>query len=272
MEQIITPKPKSYFLDFRQLWINRELLYFLILRDISVRYKQTLAGFSWLILQPILTVLIFTFIFGQITKIAVSNIPYPIFVFSGLIFWNLFSRSIITASESIVSNQNLVKKIAFPRIILPLSSMGVHLVDFVFSFLIFLLLMLLFGYRPNFAGFLVLPLVLFLALISSFGIGCFFASINVKYRDIRLLLPFLVQLLFFLTPVIYPLTSINKKYQLLLLLNPIAGAVETFKGLLFKEGNFNYQVLLSSLLISFVIFMVGVFKFNKEERFFADIV
>lgn len=272
MEQIITPKPQSYFLDFKKLWAKRELLYFLVLRDISVRYKQTLAGFFWLLIQPILTVLIFTFVFGQITKIAVSNIPYPVFVFSGLIFWNLFSRSIITSSESIVANQNLVKKIAFPRIILPLSSIGVHIIDFIFSFLIFLLLMLVFGYKPNLIGFLILPLVLFLTLISSFGIGCFFASINVKYRDIRLLLPFLVQLLFFLTPVIYPLASINKKYQLLLLLNPVAGAVETFKGLIFKTGDLDYQVLLSSLLISFALFIIGIYKFKNQERFFADIV
>lgn len=272
MEQIITPKPKSYFLDFREIWRNRELLYFLTLRDISVRYKQTFAGFFWLLLQPILTVLIFTFIFGQITKIAVSDVSYPVFVFSGLVFWNLFSRSIITSSESIVANQNLVKKVAFPRIILPLSSIGVHIVDFFFSFLIFIILLIIFKTKISLLGILVLPFILLLTFFSSFGIGCFFASINVKYRDIRLLLPFLIQLLFFLTPVIYPLESIDKKYQLLLLLNPVAGSIETFKVLLFKTGNIDYKVIFSSILISFILLFFGIYKFKIQERFFADSV
>lgn len=271
MEKVITSKPSS-LINFTDIWKYRELLYFLILRDISVRYKQTLAGFFWLLIQPILTVLIFTFVFGQITKIAVSGVPYPVFVFSGLLFWNLFSRSIITASESIVSNQNLVKKIAFPRIILPLASIGVHIVDFFFSFIIFIFLLIIFRYQPNPVGLLTIPLVLLISLISAVGLGCFFASINVKYRDVRLLLPFLIQLLFFLTPVIYPLKSIDQKYQLILLLNPLAGIIEFYKSLLFKSDTLDIKVLLSSIILAVFIFLIGVYKFQRSEKSFADIV
>lgn len=271
MEKRITSESSS-FINFQDLIRHRELLYFLILRDVNVRYKQTIAGISWTLLQPILTVLVFTFLFGQITNISSSKIPYPIFVFSGLIFWNLFSRSIITSSESIVANQNLVKKIAFPRIILPLASIGVHLVDFLFSFIIFLILIFIFHYQPSVWGFVILPFILIITLISSIGLGCFFASINVKYRDIRLLLPFLIQLLFFLTPIIYPLRSISSNYRILLLLNPFAGIVETFKGVFFKTQSIDIKVILFSIALSIIIFFIGINKFQRSEKYFADIV
>lgn len=272
MEKIITSRSSSLLSGLKETWKNRELLYYLSLRDIKVRYKQTIAGFVWLLLQPILTVLVFTFLFGQITNISSSNIPYPIFVFSGLIFWNLFSRSIITASESIVANQNLVKKVAFPRIILPLASIGVHLVDFFFSFIIFLILIFIFRYQPSILGFAILPFILLITLILSIGIGCFFASINVKYRDVRLLLPFLIQLLFFLTPIIYPLRSISSNYRILLLLNPFAGIVETFKGVFFKTQSIDIKVIFFSSALSIIIFFIGINKFQRSEKYFADIV
>lgn len=271
MEKVITSNPSS-FINFIDIWKYRELLYFLVLRDVSIRYKQTIAGFSWTLIQPVLTVIIFTFLFGQITNVSQSSIPYPIFVFSGLLFWNLFSRSIITASESIISNQNLVKKIAFPRIILPLASIGVHIIDFFSSLIIFIFLLFIFHYQPNITGLLIIPLALVITLISAIGLGCFFASINVKYRDVRLLLPFLIQLLFFLTPVIYPLSSIDKKYQIILLLNPLAGIIEIFKSLLFGTGSLDGLVLLSSVSISFLVFAIGIYQFQHSERYFADIV
>lgn len=271
MEKIITAKPSS-FINLKEIWRYRELILFLVLRDISVRYKQTLAGFSWTLIQPVLTVIIYTFLFGQITNISNSNIPYPIFIFSGLLFWNLFSRSIVTASESIVSNQNLVKKIVFPRIILPLASIGVHIVDFFSSFVIFVFLLFIFRYQPNPLGLLTIPLVLLISLMSAIGLGCFFASVNVKYRDVRLLLPFLIQLLFFLTPVIYPLGVIDKKYQVILLLNPLAGVIETYKRILFNTGVIDFYVLFSSIILSLLLFIIGVSIFQKSERFFADIV
>lgn len=254
------------------IWKYRELLYFLILRDISVRYKQTLAGFSWTLIQPVLMVIIFTFLFGQITNIPHSNTPYPVFIFSGLLFWNLFSRSIVTVSESIVSNQNLIKKVAFPRIILPFASIGVHVVDFFASFIIFVFLLFIFRYQPNPLGLLIVPLVLLTSLTSAIGLGCFFASVNVKYRDVRLLLPFLIQLLFFLTPVIYPLDIIDKKYQVILLLNPLAGVIETFKSILFNTGVINLYVVFSSITLSLFLFIIGVYIFQKSQPYFADIV
>ncbi|MBU2540195.1 ABC transporter permease [Patescibacteria group bacterium] len=271
VEIIIKPNKGFFNLDLKEIWHFRELFYFLSWRDVKVRYKQTLIGIAWAVLQPFLTMIIFSIFFGKLAGISSGEIPYPIFVYSGLLFWNYFANSLLTASNSLIAEQNVIQKVHFPRIIIPLASTFVFLLDFVFSFIVFVGLMFYYHFFPTLTGLLLIIPSLLITFFGISGLSLVFSAINVKYRDVRYALPFFIQLLLFLTPVIYPV-SILGKYQWLLYLNPISGVIETIRTGLLGVGTINWFAFGFSALISIVLFFLGILYFKKSERFFADII
>ena len=270
-ESIIVP-PRKLSLNLGELWQYRELFYFFTWRDIKVKYKQTLLGVFWAILQPLFMMLLFTFFFGRALKIETQGLPYPVFVFSGLVIWNLFSTGIINAGNSMVTNSNIIKKIYFPRLIIPISSILSSLIDFFFAFVILIVMLISFGQPVNFLyAILFWPLGILLACIGTFGLGSWLAALNIKYRDFRYVIPFLVQALLFLTPVIYPITVVQSSWmQTLLALNPMYSAVEIFRAPL-VGGLPNPGLALISIGSSIVLFFIGLLYFKNTEMYFADL-
>lgn len=258
-------------MDLKELWRFRELFYFLAMRDIKIRYKQTSIGVVWAVLQPFLTMIIFSVFFGRVAGISGGKIPYPIFVYSGLLFWNYFSSSLSTASNSLVAEQNIIQKVYFPKIIIPLASTLVFLLDFVFAFIVFIGLMFYYHFSPTLVGILVIVPALAVTFLSFSGLGLIFSSVNVKYRDVRYALPFFIQLLVFLTPVIYP-SSILGRHQWLLYLNPMSGVIETMRAGLLGVGAINWFIFGTSALLSILLFALGLFYFKRSESFFADVI
>ena len=272
MEISIKPKKGLASIDFRELWRYRELFYFLSLRDIKLRYKQTILGIGWAVLQPFLTMAVFSVFFGNIARVPSDNIPYPIFSFAGLLFWAMFSNSLSNASQSLVSSVNIIQKVYLPRIILPISSIIVTLIDFFFSFLIFLVIIAYYHFLPHFLGlFALLPLMM-VTVVAASGLGLFLSALNVKYRDVRYALPFFIQLLLFVTPIIYPVSIVPKSYQWILALNPMTGVIETFKAVFLLNAPINWTMLGMSAISSIIFFMFGVWYFTKTEAYFADII
>lgn len=267
----IKPSKGLLNLDLKELWQFRELFYSLAKRDIKVRYKQTAIGIVWAILQPFLTMVIFSIFFGKVAGISGGGIPYPIFAYSGLLFWNYFSNSLSSASNSLVAEQGIIQKVYFPRIIIPLASSLVFLLDFLFAFTILIGLMFYYHFFPTVAGILLIIPSLIIVFFSFSGLGLIFSSLNVKYRDIRYALPFFVQLLIFLTPVIYP-ASILGTHKWLLYINPMSGVIETMRAGLLGVGIINWPIFGFSALLSILLFIFGVFYFKRSERFFADII
>lgn len=271
MVLVIKPKRTFSWADLNELWQHKELLYFFTWRDLKIRYKQTIVGVTWAVFQPLSTMIIFTVLFGTFAKIPSDNIPYPVFVFTGLLFWQLFSASLLQASNSLVSNQNLLTKVYFPRILLPISSLFSNLVDFAIASVILVGLMVWYGFIPHLWGLLILPLLLAITSIFAVGLGLFLAALNVKYRDVKYALPFFVQLLMFLTPVIYP-PSILGGYSWILALNPMTGVIKAARAALFGLQPINWIVLLFSALAALIFFAIGLVYFKKTERFFADLI
>lgn len=270
MIKTISPQPPNYTL--KSLWIYRELFYFLIWRDIKVRYKQTVMGVLWVILQPFITMIVFTFVFGTIAKISTGDIPYPIFVYTGLIFWNLFAKSLIASSQSIIANRSLVKSISFPKIILPLASVIAQLVDFLAAFLVLLILMGFFSIIPNSTGFIVVPVAIFIILLFSSGLGSILSSLNVVYRDIGFLIPYALQIFLFLTPVVYPTDLVGERYRLIITINPLASLIETVRSSFLSTGDIPLYPFLSSIVLGLMVFFVGIIYFRKKEGMVADIL
>jgi len=272
MRIIIKAKRGLANLDFKEIWRYRELFYFLAWRDIKLRYKQTVFGIGWAILQPFVTMVVFTVIFGRLAKVPSDNIPYPIFVYAGLLLWNIFSASLNNASQSLVSSANIIQKVYLPRIILPAASIVVSLIDFVFATLVFGGIMVYYHFMPNFEGLILLPLLILITIFVSLGLGCFFAAFNVKYRDVRYALPFFIQLLIFVTPVIYPASIVPTAYRWILALNPMTGVIETFKAGIFGTVPIDWMTLGISAGVSIVFLILGLSYFLKTEKTFADIL
>lgn len=270
MEITIKPK-KSINIDFKELWSFRELFFALVWRDIKVRYKQTAIGVLWAMIQPFIMMVVFSVFFGRIAGIKSGGIPYPIFAFTGLLFWNFFSSSLSEASNSMVGNQAIIQKIYFPRIILPVSGIIVFLVDFVFASIILVGLAIYYGFHPTVIGLVLVVPSLLIAFLTSLGLGLALASINIKYRDVRYVLPFFIQLLLFVTPVIYP-STILKQYTWLWFLNPMAGVIDTMRAGLLGTGAINWQFFGSSFAISIFLLIAGLIIFNRTEKYFADLV
>lgn len=270
MKIVIKPK-KTMRIDFKELWTFRELCYAFTWRDIKVRYKQTIIGIMWAVVQPLVIMIVFSIFFGRIAGIQTNGIPYPIFAFVGLLFWNFFSNSLLSASDSLVSNKQMVQKVYFPRILLPISGTFVFLIDFLVASVILAGLMAYYKFTPTILGLvLVIPSIL-ITFVTSMGLGLAFASINVKYRDVRYALPFFVQLLLFITPVIYP-ASVLKQYSWLWFLNPMAGVINTMRTGLLGTGPINWAFFGASAAISIPIFLIGFYIFNRTEKYFADLI
>lgn len=266
-------KPQGKFtLGLSELWQYRELFYFFTWRDIKVRYKQATLGILWAALQPLSMMVIFTLIFSRGLKVSSDGLPYPIFAFSGLMVWNIFSNGLLNAASSMVSNSNIIKKIYFPRLIIPLSSILTALFDFMFAFGIFILL--LFYYHPSFSMCKLLiftPLSILLTVITTFGLGTLLASLNIKYRDFQYALPFIIQFLLFLNPILYSTKAFeNLMIQRIMQFNPIAGAIDLIRSV-FTEGVTNWSIVGGQFIVSLLLLMLGVYFFRKTETYFADL-
>jgi lipopolysaccharide transport system permease protein len=268
---IIRPKKTFSFADFKELWRYRELLYFFVWRDLKVRYKQTAVGVAWAIFQPFMAMVVFSVFFGGLAHMPSDGVPYPIFVYTGLLFWQFFSSSLGDVGGSLISNQSIVTKVYFPRLILPLAVIATHLVDFFVASTVLVGLMFYYGYFPHLAGLLVLPLLLFITFLAALGGGLFLASINVKYRDVRYILPYFLQMLLFVTPVIYP-SSIAGKYAWILAINPMTGVIKAARAAVLGTEPINWFLLGLSLAAVCILLIIGVVLFKKMERYFADLI
>jgi len=267
---IIKP-PSSVSLQLDELWQHRELLYFFAWRDIKVKYKQTFLGILWALLQPLALLFIFIWIFSRSSFAqALTGIDYPVFVLSGLVLWNLFNTAVTHASESMITNASIIKKIYFPRLIIPLSALCSAGVDFVIALLLFLVFSFIKGSTPALNALVFFPAGILLCLLSAFGFGTLLGALNVKYRDFRYALPFMIQLMFFATQVIYPASYITTPWQKTILsLNPVNAAIELFRFPI--SGTMNVQLVLTGAASAILIAVAGLYYFKKTESFFADI-
>lgn len=268
---VIRPKKLFHLSDLRELWLYRELLYFFSWRDLKVRYKQTMIGVLWAVIQPFVAMVIFSFFFGNLAKIPSDNVPYPIFVYTGLLFWQFFSDALGDVSNSLVGNQAIITKVYFPRLILPVASVLTKLVDFAIAAVILAGMMIYYHITPTLMSLLVVPILLVITFMAATGLGLFLAAINVKYRDVRYVLPYFIQLLIFVTPVIYP-ASIAGSYSKILAVNPMMGVIQNARAVLLNTAPVNWELIGVSLLGCAVLLLIGIYVFKKVERYFADIV
>jgi lipopolysaccharide transport system permease protein len=272
---VIQPSRGLAALGLRDVWAYRELLYFLAWRDVKVRYKQTVLGVLWVVLQPLVSMIIFTVLFGILLRVDSGNVPYPVFAFAGLLPWNYFSQALTRSSTSVVNSSHLITKIYFPRLVIPLSGVLSSLVDFAIAFGALILLMIVYGIVPT-AGLLLLPVLIGLAMVTALGFGLWLSALNVRYRDVGYLLPFLIQIWMYVTPVVYGSNLIPERFRFLLSLNPMTGVVEGFRWALLGPaavGDYLSAPLLGiSIGISLVVLVSGAFFFRSTERTFADIV
>lgn len=271
MEYEIKPKEKlSLGLD--ELWQYRELFYFFTWRDVKVKYKQTFLGFAWAVLQPLFMAFIFTLFLGDVITSKVElPLPYPVFVLSGMILWNVFSNGLSNAANSMVINANIIKKIYFPRLIIPMSAILVALFDFLMAFIVFIPFLIFYNTFFQLKAIIFIPLALFITILASFGIGTFLSALNIKYRDFRYVIPFLIQALLFITPVIYPsnITS-NIFIKWIVKINPMTSAIEAFRASFIKEYALTEDFYIS-LFVALLLFFVGLYYFRKTEHYFADL-
>lgn len=266
-------KPRNKLsINLKELWEFRELFYFFTWRDIKIKYKQTFLGALWVILQPVLMMLIFTVFFGSMLKVPTDqNVPYPIFVFSGLMLWNVFSNGLINAANSMVTNAHIIKKIYFPRIIIPFSAIFVPLFDFLMALAVFAGMMVYFQFPVSWQLFIYIPVGVLLTAMSTFGLGAILASLNIKYRDFKYIVPYVVQVLFFLTPVLYSISIAKEVWvQQLISLNPLTGAIHLVRSSITGAAP-DLMLMLKCVLISFSLFFFGLFYFQKTEYYFADL-
>jgi lipopolysaccharide transport system permease protein len=266
-------------IDLKEIWHFRELIYFLIWRDVKVRYKQTALGAAWAIIQPFLTMVVFTIFFGKLAKVPSDNVPYPIFSYTGLLPWGLFVKALSDAGHSLVSHRAMITKIYFPRLVIPFASVLSGVVDFGLAFIVLIGIMIYYQYAPGSTYqisitpmILTLPLFLILALITALGVGLWLSALNVIYRDINYIIPFLTQFWLFITPIAYPSSMIPKKWQLLYAINPMTGVVEGFRWALLGTKTAPGPMLAVSTTIALVILVTGLFYFQRMERTFADTV
>jgi lipopolysaccharide transport system permease protein len=273
---IIEPTQGWAGLKLKDIWEYRELLYFLIWREVKIRYKQTLLGAAWAVLQPLATMVVFTIFFGKLAQIGSDGLPYPIFSYAGLLPWTFFAEAVAKSSGVLVGSSNLLTKVYFPRLILPLSAVLSGIVDFAIAFVILIGMMVYYGFWPS-AAVLYLPLLLLLACASALGIGMWLAALNVKYRDVRYVVPFVVQIWLFVTPVIYPASKATSKLAQMGLpiwlygLNPMVGVVEGFRWALLRSGHPG-PLIATSTVMTFLLLLGGGFYFRRMERTFADVV
>jgi len=268
---LIEPSTGWVAIKLSELWAYRELLYFLIWRDVKVRYKQTVLGASWAIIQPLFTMLVFSLFFGKLAKMPSDGIPYPIFSFTALVPWTFFAQGLGQTTGSIVGSANLITKVYFPRLVIPLASVLSGLVDFMIAFSVLILMMLYYGIVPT-VNTLWLPLFLLLALITSLGVGLWLSVLNVEYRDVRYVLPFVIQFWMFATPIVYPSSLLSEPWRTIYGLNPMVGVVEGFRWALLGANTAPGPTIAVSAVAACGILAGGAFYFRRMEKKFADLV
>jgi lipopolysaccharide transport system permease protein len=268
---LIQPRKGLFQLDLKAVWKYRELLYFLVWRDVLVRYKQTAIGASWAILQPLITMAIFTLIFNNMVKVPSDGHPYPVFAFAALLPWNYFSQALQRSGGSLVGSSNLITKIYFPRLLIPLAASASPVVDLFFSFLLLLALMLWYGIVPT-PALLALPLFVAMSLLSALAVGLWLTTLHVKYRDVGHIIPFLIQIWMYASPVAYPVSIVPEKWRLLYSLNPMAGVIEGFRWSILGTPRPDWPVMAVSLLVVLVLLASGLVYFKRMEQTFADII
>jgi len=268
---LIQPRHGWLKFDLAALYRYRELLYFLTWRDVIVRYKQAAVGVAWAVLQPLLTMVVFTVIFGRFAKMPSDNLPYPIFAFTALLPWNYFAQAIARSGTSLVSNANLVSKVYFPRLVIPISGAIAPLVDFAISFVILLGMMAWYRIAPTW-GVLMLPVFTLLAVVTAVAVSLYLAALNVKYRDVGHTIPFLVQFWMYASPVVYSVSIIPEKWRLLYSLNPMVGVIEGFRWALLGKEQPDFAVMAMSAVIVTILLVGGLVYFKRTERIFADII
>jgi lipopolysaccharide transport system permease protein len=266
---LIRPREGWIGIDWRELWEYRELLYVLILRDVTVRYKQTVLGVAWAVLQPVFSMLIFTVIFGRFAHMPSQGQPYPVFVYAGLLPWMFFSNAVTTSSQSLVNQQSLLTKVYLPRLFVPAASIGSGLVDMAISCIVFAGLLVFYRIVPAWSV-LAVPLLIVLTVVAALGVGLLLSALTVSYRDFRYVVPFMVQVWLYLSPVIYPVGIVPERWHWLLAINPMVGIIDGFRAALFGSP-WNETTLVSSSLSAVLLLVFGLFYFRKTERRFADV-
>jgi lipopolysaccharide transport system permease protein len=268
---VIEPKKGWVPIDLKEIWNYSEVLYFLAKKDIKVRYKQTVLGGLWAIIQPVCTMVVFTLFFGRLAKIPSDGIPYPIFVYAGLLPWTYFANTLAASGNSLVGSSHLITKIYFPRLIIPAASSLAGLLDFFIAMLILGALMIYYHFVPS-IGILLFPVLVGLTFLCAMGVGLWLSALNVQYRDIRYVIPFLIQIWMFVSPVIYPVSMVKGKYQWLLALNPMCGVIKAYRASLLGHIPIDWFLLGLSTATIFVILVSGLFYFRRMEKHFADVV
>jgi len=268
---VISPSKGLLSLNLKEVWTYRELMGILAWRDVSIRYKQSIVGIGWAIIQPIMTMIIFTIVFGKFAKLPSDGLPYPIFSYCALLPWNYFARSLGDSSDSLVGSSHLITKVYFPRLVLPLSRVFAGLVDFSIGFVILIGLMFWYGIFPT-AGLLLLPLFLLIAMIAALAGGLWLTALNVKYRDVKFVVPFVIQFLMYASPVAYSSSIVPERWQWVYGLNPMVGVIEGFRWALLGRAVPNLSLLVVPLVIIFIILVSGLYYFKTMEKTFADIV
>jgi lipopolysaccharide transport system permease protein len=269
--QIIRPRRGWWDIDLREIWAYRELLYFFVWRDIKVRYKQTVIGAAWAILQPFMTMVVFSLFFGKLAKMPSHGLPYPVFYYSALLPWMYFAGALQNATNTIIEHQRVITKVYFPRIILPLAAVLSGLVDFGIAFIILIGMMLFYGIIPTLAV-LWLPFLMLLAVMTAFGVGLWLSALNAIYRDVRYAVPFLIQFWMFASPVAYPSSLVPERWQWLYGLNPMAGVIEGFRWALTGQGQPPAPLFAVSVLAVLLVLIGGLFYFRRMEGIIADLV
>ena len=268
---VIKPSRGWASLQLRALWEYRELLYFLTWRDIKVRYKQTVLGAAWAIIQPLFAMVVFSIFFGRLAKVPSDGLPYPIFAYCALLPWQLFAHSLGEAANSLVGSQSLITKVYFPRLVIPISAVLAGVVDFAIAFVVLLGMILYYGIAPT-AAVMTLPLFVLLAVATALTAGFWLSALNVQYRDVRYTIPFLTQFWLFASPVVYPSSLVPEQWRVLYGLNPMAGVIEGFRWALLGKGSGPGPMLVVSVLVTVVLLVSGAYYFRRMEKTFADIV
>jgi lipopolysaccharide transport system permease protein len=268
---VIQPR-QGWGFDLGELWRYRELFGFLVWRDIKIRYAQTVLGAGWALLQPLLTMLVFTVIFGNLANIPSDDVPYPVFSLAGLVLWTYFAAAVSSSSSSLVSSSALITKIYFPRLVIPLSPVLSGIVDFAIAFVLLLAALVYYGLAPAVVSILAVPVSLLIVLMTAAGTGCWLSALNLRYRDVRYIVPFLIQVWMYSSPIVYPMSIIPERLHVLYALNPMAGAIEGFRAALLGSAPVPWSVVGISSSVALILFVSGAVYFRRTERFFADVV
>lgn len=268
---VIEPSGRWPRVDLKELWDYRGLFYFLVWRDVKVRYAQTLLGAGWAILQPLLTVAVFAVIFGAFARIPSDGVPYPVFALTALVPWTFFSNALTGASGSLVSNANLISKVYFPRLVIPVAPVIAGLLDFAIGFVLLLIFMLAYGIVPMGSALFVVPVLVGAMCLTAAGAGCWLAALNIQYRDIRYVVPFLLQVWMYASPVVYPASIVPERFRSLYALNPMVGVIEGFRAVLLGTQQVELGTIGISLAVGVLLFVTGALYFRRVERVFADV-